>query len=424
MSATSIKAKFTGHSGALLAARLDIPAGHVRAYALFAHCFTCSKDILAAKRIAAELSRAGIAVLRFDFTGLGSSEGEFASTNFSSNVADLQSAANYLRLNFAAPQILIGHSLGGAAILAVAQSIPEVRAVATIGAPSDVAHVIENFGSKIEDIERDGQAMVELAGRTFTIQKQFLDDVREKTLTQHISNMRKPLMVLHSPIDATVGIDNAATIFTAAKHPKSFVSLDKADHLLSRSEDASFAASMIAGWASRYIEADVPQGVGERESVLVSETGEGKFQNTVHAGRHRLFADEPVSVGGLDSGPSPYDYLSAALGACTSMTLRMYADFKKLDLGRVSVEVSHSKIHAADCLECTEDELQAFGKKGSGKIDRFERVIRVQGIVPEALRGKIEEIANKCPVHKTLESSSKVVTRVTAEDGTDLSGEV
>lgn len=421
MSATSIKAEFTGHSGARLAARLDIPAGHVRAYALFAHCFTCSKDILAAKRIAAELSRAGIAVLRFDFTGLGSSEGEFASTNFSSNVADLQSAANYLRVNFAAPQILIGHSLGGAAILAVAQSIPEVRAVATIGAPADVAHVIENFGSKIEDIERDGQAMVELAGRTFTIQKQFLDDVREKTLTQHIATMKKPLMVLHSPIDATVGIDNAATIFTAAKHPKSFVSLDMADHLLSRSEDASFAASMIAGWASRYIEADVPQGFGEREAVLVSETGEGKFQNTVHAGRHRLFADEPVSVGGLDSGPSPYDYLSAALGACTSMTLRMYADFKKLDLGRVSVEVSHSKIHAADCLECTEDELQAFGKKGSGKIDRFERVIRVQGIVPEALRGKIEQIANKCPVHKTLESSSKVVTRVTAEDGTDLS---
>lgn len=424
MSATSIKAEFTGHSGALLAARLDIPAGPVRAYALFAHCFTCSKDILAAKRIAAELSRAGIAVLRFDFTGLGSSEGEFASTNFSSNVADLQSAANYLRDNFAAPQILIGHSLGGAAILAVAQSIPEVRAVATIGAPADVAHVIGNFGSKIEDIERDGQAMVELAGRTFTIQKQFLDDVREKTLTQHIANMRKPLMVLHSPIDATVGIDNAATIFTAAKHPKSFVSLDKADHLLSRSEDASFAASMIAGWASRYIEADVPQGVAEREAVLVSETGEGKFQNTVHAGRHRLFADEPVSVGGLDSGPSPYDYLSAALGACTSMTLRMYADFKKLDLGRVSVEVSHSKIHAADCLECTEDELQAFGKKGSGKIDRFERVILVQGIVPEALRGKIEQIANKCPVHKTLESSSKVVTRVTGEDGMDLSGEI
>ena len=424
MSATSIKAEFTGHSGARLAARLDIPAGHVRAYALFAHCFTCSKDILAAKRIAAELSRAGIAVLRFDFTGLGSSEGEFASTNFSSNVADLQSAADYLRDNFAAPQILIGHSLGGAAILAVAQSIPEVRAVATIGAPADVAHVIGNFGSKIEDIERDGQAMVELAGRTFTIQKQFLDDVREKTLTQHIANMRKPLMVLHSPIDATVGIDNAATIFTAAKHPKSFVSLDKADHLLSRSEDASFAASMIAGWASRYIEADVPQGVGEREAVLVSETGEGKFQNTVHAGRHRLFADEPVSVGGLDSGPSPYDYLSAALGACTSMTLRMYADFKKLDLGRVSVEVSHSKIHAADCLECTEDELQAFGKKGSGKIDRFERVILVQGIVPEALRGKIEQIANKCPVHKTLESSSKVVTRVTGEDGMDLSSEV
>ncbi len=411
MTATSIKAEFNGHSGATLAARLDVPAGHVRAYALFAHCFTCTKDILAAKRIASELSRAGIAVLRFDFTGLGSSEGEFASTNFSSNVADLQSAVSYLRDNFEAPSILIGHSLGGAAVLAVAGDVPEVKAVATIGAPADVAHVVHNFGSKIEEIERDGEAKVQLAGRPFTIQKQFLDDVRENVLAERIAGMKKALLVLHSPIDQTVGIENAAAIFTAARHPKSFVSLDNADHLVSRSQDASFAALMIAGWASRYIDEDAPQGESDVEAVRVSETGEGKFQNTVHAGKHRLFADEPVSVGGLDSGPSPYDYLSAALGACTSMTLRMYANFKKVDLGRITVDVSHAKIHAADCAECTEDEVMR-----GGKIDQFERAITIQGDIPEVLRDKIEEIADKCPVHRTLESTSKVVTRVNRSD--------
>ncbi|MEX3008091.1 alpha/beta fold hydrolase [Hoeflea sp. TYP-13] len=411
MTATSIKSEFSGHSGATLAARLDVPAGHVRAYALFAHCFTCTKDILAAKRIAAELSRAGIAVLRFDFTGLGSSEGEFASTNFSSNVADLMSAVEYMRDNFEAPSILIGHSLGGAAVLAVAGDIPEVKAVATIGAPADVAHVVHNFGSKIEEIEEKGEASVTLAGRPFTIQKQFLDDVRESVLTERIARMRKALMVLHSPIDQTVGIENAATIFGAARHPKSYVSLDNADHLVSKAQDAAYAATIIASWASRYIAEDVPQGMTDIEAVRVSETGEGKFQNTVHAGKHRLFADEPVSVGGLDSGPSPYDFLSAALGACTSMTLRMYADHKKAELGRITVDVSHAKIHATDCLECTSEEQE----KG-GRIDRFERAITVDGPVSEELRGKIEEIADKCPVHRTLESSSKVVTQVSIND--------
>ncbi|MEM6461260.1 MAG: alpha/beta fold hydrolase [Pseudomonadota bacterium] len=413
MSSTSIKAEFNGHSGAILAARLDIPTEHVRAYALFAHCFTCTKDILAAKRVAAELARAGIAVLRFDFTGLGSSDGEFASTNFSSNVADLRSAVEYLRANFEAPSILIGHSLGGAAVLAVAADVPEVKAVATIGAPADAAHVVHNFGSKLEEIEANGEATVNLAGRPFTIQKQFLDDVRESALTERIAKMRKPLMVLHSPIDETVGIENAATIFSAAKHPKSFVSLDKADHLISKAPDAAYAASMIATWASRYIVEDTPQGTSDIEAVRVTETGEGKFQNTVHAGKHRFFADEPVSFGGLDSGPSPYDFLSAALGACTSMTLRMYANRKKADLGRISVDVSHAKVHATDCVECA-SEQQAKG----GKIDRFERKIIVDGTVSEDLRDKIAEIADKCPVHRTLEMTSKVVTRVEI-DGTE-----
>ncbi len=407
MQPTTSRASFPGHSGASLAARLDMPNGKVRAFALFAHCFTCSKDLVAARRIAADLSRAGIAVLRFDFTGLGSSEGEFASTNFSSNVGDLLAAADWLRDNHAAPALLIGHSLGGAAMLAVAADIPEARAVVTIGAPADTDHVLANFGSDLGTIERDGEADVTLAGRSFRIARQFVEDVRGVRLAERIRAMRKPLLILHSPLDEIVGIDNATSIFIAARHPKSFVSLDKADHLLTRAEDAAFAAAVIAGWASRYLEADKPQGETAVEHVRVSETGEGKFQNAVQAGAHRLFADEPVSAGGLDTGPSPYDFLSIALGACTSMTLRMYADFKKIELGRVSVDVSHAKVHAKDCADCTDEE------RGSGRrIDRFERVISIEGDLPPELAGKIEEIAGKCPVHRTLEGSSKVKTVV------------
>jgi len=401
------RANFPGHSGARLSARLDMPNGRVRAFALFAHCFTCSKDLMAARRIAADLARSGIAVLRFDFTGLGSSEGEFASTNFSSNVEDLLAAADWLRQNHAAPALLIGHSLGGAAMLAVAADVPEARAVVTIGAPADADHVLAHLGSDLAAIERDGEAEVTLAGRSFRIARQFVDDVRGVRLAERIRAMRKPLLILHAPLDGTVGIDNATAIFLAARHPKSFVSLDTADHLLSRAEDAAFAAALIAGWSSRYLEPDTPQGEAAIEHVRVTETGEGRFQNAVQAGAHRLFADEPAAAGGLDSGPSPYDFLSIALGACTSMTLRMYADFKKVPLGRVSVDVSHAKIHSRDCADCTEEE------RGSGKrIDRFERVISIEGDLPPELAGKIEEIAGKCPVHRTLEGSSKVKTVV------------
>jgi uncharacterized OsmC-like protein/pimeloyl-ACP methyl ester carboxylesterase len=399
--------QFSGHSGATLAARLDFPNGPLRAYALFAHCFTCSKDLAAARRIAAELVREGIAVLRFDFTGLGSSEGEFASTNFSSNVADLLSAADYLRQHYQAPSLLVGHSLGGAAVLAAAADIPEVRAVATIGAPSDVGHVLKNFGTSLEEIEKSGSAEVDLAGRKFLVRKQFVEDARAQRIKDAVASLKKPLLILHAPRDETVGIENATEIFLAAKHPKSFVSLNQADHLLNNPEDAAFAGRIISGWLSRYLAADAPQGTGPIEHVRVTETGEGKFQNSVQAGRHRLFADEPENVGGLDSGPSPYDFLSIALGTCTAMTLRLYADHKKLTLGRIGVDVSHAKIHAKDCEECTESE-----RSGDGRIDHFERVISVDGEVSEALRAKIAEIAGKCPVHRTLEAVAKVKTVV------------
>ena len=406
LNATSVKTQFAGHSGETLAARLDIPAGAVRATAIFAHCFTCSKDLLAARAVASELARMGLAVLRFDFTGLGSSKGEFAHTNFSSNVRDLVIAADYMRDNYQAPSLIIGHSLGGAAVLAAAGDIAEVKAVATIGAPSDTEHVLHNFDSSLGEIEKKGAAEVNLAGRKFTIEKQFVEDVRGTRLNERIANMKKALLVLHSPIDKTVGIENAANIFAAAKHPKSFVSLDNADHLLTKAEDAAYAASVIGGWVERYLpDAPQAQDEGAVQKVRVTESSEGKFQHIAQAGRHRLFADEPVDFGGFDSGPSPYDFLAIALGACTGMTLRMYARKKELELGRISVQVAHEKIHAQDCDECGQDL-----KDENRRIDRFERTIAIEGGAPEELKPKLLEIADKCPVHKTLEATGLVDT--------------
>lgn len=407
MTATRQRLEFEGHSGATLAARLDLPNGPPRGYAIFAHCFTCSKDLMAARRIAADLARQGIAVMRFDFTGLGSSEGEFASTNFSSNVQDLVAAADHLRDRFGPPSVLIGHSLGGAAVLAAAGEIPETRAVVTIGAPFDAAHVLNTFGASLDDIEKKGDAEVELAGRSFRIARQFVEDVRDRRLGEKVAKLKTPLLVMHSPIDDVVGIDNASQIFMAAMHPKSFVSLDKADHLLTDPDDAAFAASVMAGWLDRYVERDSSQGDEPVEHVRVLETGEGRFQTAVRAGRHRLFADEPESSGGLDSGPSPYDFLSVALGACTAMTLRLYAERKKLELGRVSVDVAHAKVHAKDCEECADEE-----RSGNARIDRFERVISVEGDLSDELEDKLVEIAQKCPVHRTLEGEAKIETTV------------
>lgn len=367
--------RFPGSRGTELSARLDMPAGAPRAYALFAHCFTCSKDSKAAAYVSQALSGHGIATLRFDFSGL----------EFTSNVEDLLAAAAWLRENRAAPQILVGHSLGGAAVLVAAGKIPETRAVATIGAPFDpghVAHVVEKSA--------------------MTVSKQFLEDLRQQTPAETIGALRKPLLVFHSPRDTVVEIENASKIFVAAKHPKSFVSLDRADHLLLRREDAQYAATVLAAWASRYLDtaSDKPEAIA---GVRVTEAGEGKFAQVVQAGRHQLRADEPVSAGGDDSGPGPYDLLLAGLGACTSMTVRMYADLKKIPLTRVSVELSHEKVHAADCADCETRE---------GKLDRIERVLTLEGDLDDAQRQKMLEIANKCPVHRTLHSEVWIPTRL------------
>ncbi len=395
---------FPNVAGQRLAALLDRPADEPAAYALFAHCFTCGKDNRAAARIAQALSARGIAVLRFDFTGLGASEGEFANTGFSSNVADLVAAAAHLRLSHRAPALLIGHSLGGAAVLAAAAEVPEARAVVTIAAPSDPAHVTGLIKGRIAEIRARGEGEVVLAGRVFRIRREFLDDVAEQRLTERIARLRKALLVCHAPTDEIVGIDNASRIFAAAKHPKSFVSLADADHLLSRRSDAAYVANVVAAWSERYLDAAPPaeQAIeANAGSVFVTETGRGLFQQHVAIGRHRLLADEPAAVGGLDSGPGPYDLLLAGLGACTAMTLRVYANRKHLPLRRVSVSLKHDKIHAADCEDCETKE---------GMLDRIERAIALEGELDADARAKLLEIADKCPVHRTLTSEIKIRT--------------
>jgi putative redox protein len=397
---------FTGSEGHQLAAALDLPEREPVAYALFAHCFTCGKDVLAAKRIAVALAAKGIAVLRFDFTGLGSSEGDFANSTFSSNVADLVRAADHLRETRKAPAILIGHSLGGAAILAAAGQIPDAKAVVTIAAPSDPAHVTGLFRERIEDIRKHGKVEVSLAGRPFHIKREFLDDIAEHGLMAHIAKLHKALLIMHSPTDDTVGIENATHIFVAAKHPKSFVSLAGADHLLSGKRDAAYVADVIAAWSERYIEPDADDPVADLTEVprhvVVRETRNSKFQQVVSIGPHRMLADEPVAAGGQDSGPGPYDFVLAGLGACTSMTMRMYADRKSLPMERVTVTLAHSKIHAQDCAEC---------ETRMGMLDQIERVIAIEGALDAEQRTKLMEIADKCPVHRTLTSEIHIVTR-------------
>lgn len=402
------KIAFPGHDGQTLAARLDRPVGRPRAFALFTHCFTCSKDLAAVRRISAALADTGIAVLRFDFTGLGHSQGEFANTSFSTNVEDLVRAADHMREALEAPAILIGHSLGGAATIAAAARIPEARAVVTIGAPAEPGHVTKALGSSLEAIERDGRAEVTLAGRTFTLSRQFVEDVREHTLAEALGDLRKALLVLHGPRDEIVGIENATRIFAAAKHPKSFVSLDDADHLLSRPEDAEYAASVIAAWASRYLPApsDAHRAEAHEGTVRVSEDSSGGLLQHVSVdGRFHLVADEPVALGGSDLGPTPYQFLSVALGACTAMTLRMYARRKRLPLERVVVDVTHDKVHATDS-----DDVQAGAHR---RVDLFRRTIALTGDLTAEQRARLVEIADLCPVHRTLEQSSRIETAAT-----------
>ena len=395
---------FEGHGGAQLAARLDMPEGPHLATALFAHCFTCGKDIAAARRVAARLTQAGIAVLRFDFTGLGHSGGEFESTSFTSNCDDLVLAAEMLEARGMAPALLIGHSLGGAAAIASVPRMPSVKAVVTIAAPFDPKHVTGQFAEALPRIRQEGSAEVSLAGRPFRIGKEFVEDISEARLDRALRRMDKALLVMHAPRDALVGIENATRIFTAAQHPKSFVTLDDADHLVTMQEDADYAAGVIAAWAARYLDLSPPAPPpGAPEGVVrVSEADPDGFLQDIASGpKHHIQADEPESYGGTDRALTPYGLLSAGLGACTSMTIRMYARRKGWPLAHVSVDITHDKMHAQDAKD-----------GGGSKVDTFRRVIRLEGDLDEEQRTKLLEIADKCPVHKTLEASARVETEL------------
>jgi putative redox protein len=394
---------FPGHDGTRLAARLDLPDGPVLGTALFAHCFTCGKDIAAARRIAARLAAMGLAVLRFDFTGLGHSGGEFENTSFTSNVADLVAAARYLEGRGLPPGLLIGHSLGGAAALRAAHEMRSVKAVATIGAPFDPGHVTHNFAGALDEIARNGVAEVTLGGRPVRIGRDFVRDVDAAQLAPAIGGLRRALLVLHAPRDAVVGIDNATQIFMAAKHPKSFVTLDDADHLISRATDAEYTAEVIAAWGARYLglrQPVPPPGAPEGVVRVTEADPDGFLQDVVQGPVHHALADEPESYGGTNRGMTPYGFLAAGLGACTSMTIRLYARRRKWPLTGVSVEVTHDKMHAQD----------ADDRSGPGKVDVFHRVIRLDGPLDDAQRLKLLEIADKCPVHRTLEGGARVST--------------
>ncbi len=380
-----------------LAAVLHRPPGPLRGVALFAHCFTCSKDLRAARAISSSLASRGIATLRFDFTGLGESAGDFSETTFSTNLDDLVAAADWLRTELAAPTILVGHSLGGAAVLAAAHRIDEVKAVATVGAPADPEHVAKLFAAERGAIESEGQAEVTLAGHSFVIRRAFLDDLGEHCSDEKIGALGRALLIFHSPQDNTVGIENASRIFSAARHPKSFVSLDGADHLLTKPADARYVGETIATWASRYVAAeaaDVPRG----EVVVEGRKG---FWTHVQAGPHGFVADEPPKMGGTDEGPTPYDFLLAALGTCTSMTLRMYADRKELPLERVRVRLSHDRVHVDDCADA---------EKTEGRVDLIRRTIELEGELTAEERARVFEIADRCPVHRTLENEIVIRT--------------
>ena len=407
---TTERIDFDNGRGARLSARLELPGPGESpwATALFAHCFTCSKDIVAATRVSRALVREGIAVLRFDFTGLGNSEGDFANESFSSNVEDLLAAAEHLGSIGRAPELLVGHSLGGAAVLSAAGALPGVRAVATIGAPSDTEHVKQLFTGSLDAIEAEGSAEVALAGRRFRISREFVRDLEGQRLADRVRALDRALLICHAPADELVSIDHAARLYMAARHPKSFLSLAGADHLLTRKRDSEYAARAIAAWASRYLdlpESEAESGPGEslpHGTVRVTER-KPPFTQVVQAGPHTFAADEPASYGGADTGPAPYDLLLASLGACTSMTLRMYADRKKWPLAGVSVELKHSKIHAEDCEDCETKE---------GKLDRIERAVRVSGDLSAEQRARLLEIADRCPVHRTLEGEIDVLTRL------------
>ncbi|MGP1352410.1 MAG: bifunctional alpha/beta hydrolase/OsmC family protein [Parasphingopyxis sp.] len=396
MPRTTEKFQFAGRNGQTLDGRLELPRGGAPvAVALFAHCFTCTKQSRAATQVSAELAERGIAVLRFDFTGLGGSEGEFANSGFASNVEDLVAAADALREHIAAPAILIGHSLGGAAVIAAAERIAEAKAIATIGAPFDVEHVLGQLGEDLATVEANGEADVHIAGRAFRVSRDFVAETRNQPQEARIAGLNKALLILHAPGDDVVGIDNASLIFQAARHPKSFMSLDGYDHLLTAKHAGAYVAGLIAAWTTRYVQGEREPAETHPRGIVTVESAGGTYTQRVQAGPHVYLVDEPPELGGDDLGPTPYDQLLAALGTCTSITLQMYAARKDIPLQGVKIELEHSRDHVDDCATCNNDE---------NRIDVMDIAIELIGDLTPEQRARLLEIADKCPVHRTLEN--------------------
>lgn len=401
MATITDRVSFKARDGKSIAGRLDRPLGPIRCFALYAHCFTCTKDILSATRICRFLAENGIATLRFDFRGLGDSEGDFSQTTFTDNVEDILSAYDFMQREYKIPEILIGHSLGGTTALVAASKLKEIKAVVTINSPCHPIHVKRHFVDVEDEILWSGAGDVMIQGRPFKLQREFFDDLEKQDMKEVFKNLDAALLVLHSPNDETVNVKNANYIFSMARHPKSFIALDGVDHLITKEPDARYVAQVIHAWASRYAllynDKKMPNIEGQ---VMVLESGEGKFREEIYMGVHKMIADEPPSVeGGQGSGPSPYDILLASLGACTAMTMRMYADYKKLPAYHARVNLTHRKIHGEDCADCEHKE---------GRIDIIDREIVLEGDLSAAQRQSLLEIAEKCPIHRTLLGEVKI----------------
>lgn len=398
------KVFFKNRNGESLAGRIDLPSDQqAHNFAIFAHCFTCTKNLTAISNISRELTQAGFGVLRFDFTGLGESEGDFSDTDFSGNVEDLVAASDFLEQNYAPPTLIVGHSLGGAAALLAAARINYIQAVVTIAAPAEPDHVKHLFQNSLDEIEKNGKAKVMLEGRPFTIGKNFVEDLLSHRLLEEVRKLRKPLLIFHSPQDKIVDITNAEKIYKAAFHPKSFVSLNGADHLLTNRNDSQYAGKVIAGWAGRYLEIPEEENVKSQSQVAASLDGTDMFTTTMKLGNHSFMADEPASFGGSNFGPSPYEYLSGALAACKAMTVQMYARRKQWEADNVTVHINHSRQHAADCEDC---------ENNAAKIDTFHCQISLEGDLTEQQRNRLLEIADRCPVHKTLSSKIQIISNL------------
>ncbi len=398
---SSEKVTFKNKEGYELHGKLELPLDQVpHNFVIFAHCFTCNKNFFAVKNICDALTDKGFGVLRFDFTGLGESEGEFSDSNFSGNIEDLLSAEEFLKTNYKSPTLLIGHSLGGAAVYFAAQSLPKVKAIATLGAPSSITHVRHLIKDNIEEINKNGKAVVNIGGRSFSIKKQFIEDLEKKDLKEILPKLKKSILILHSPQDNIVEVKNAEELYIAAKHPKSFVSLEGADHLLSNKKDSQYAGNIIGSWATRYLEIPVLHDLESKHDVAAN-LGKSNFTTRIKAGNHHFVADEPLSAGGNDFGPDPYQLLAAGLAACTSMTIQMYARRKKWPLETVETHINHLKSYNQDCENC---------ESSSAKIDTFEREIVLIGALDEKQQQRILQIADKCPVHKTLHSKVQIIT--------------